>query len=475
MSPKDQIKEFAIKTEKELELSWDTLASLKERTFNNPDDLAMFQYKLASILFNISGEYNKILYQKKALIKNQKKLKQIDFKNQYKDFDNALSFLKCLIYTGKSLGDAFVWLFYQSEPNHLAEHHKRPKNTLLIPRNVGGQGEVKFIQNIKIIPDHILLYHGITNILTIGDYSVFNLNTAKLSGIGELKAGKVVGNNLTLNLTILGHKSRAEDFEKLSKKNSEPKKNNGTSVLPDANRYKKQLDEIANSFKYLNKDQGGHEEFHIYSERSKLENVAELVETKSQNNLEYRIVNKGMIICCHYCKGESLYKRWFNTDTSNLPISEMREDVSKIIIPDSKFNAIKFGYVFYDNNDKPKINPSSKPLFWQNLNLKTLKKIYFSDVRIFTIYNPAFLLETLKEIGLEFEFDERHKKYMLVKKIDNKIISADGIQFYLDLIMSHLHDEDSIKNTISKALLFIEEKQKETGGEIRADIIMMTK
>ncbi|MBA3683322.1 MAG: hypothetical protein H0W73_19465 [Bacteroidetes bacterium] len=206
MSPNDQIKEFAIKTEKELEECWNTLVSLKKRTFNKADDIGMFQYKLACILFNISGEYNKILYQKKTLIKNQKKLKQVDFKKQFTDFENALSFLKCLIYTGKTLGDAFVWIFYQSEPNHLAEHHTRPKNTLLIPRNVGGQGEVKFIQNIKIIPDHVLIYHGITNILTIGDYSVFNLNTAKLSGIGELKAGKVVENNLTLNLTILGHK-----------------------------------------------------------------------------------------------------------------------------------------------------------------------------------------------------------------------------------------------------------------------------
>ncbi len=225
----------------------------------------------------------------------------------------------------------------------------------------------------------------------------------------------------------------------------------------------------------MNENRKNHKEFHIYSERSKLDNVNDLVEIKSQISVEYRIVSKGMIICCHFCKGASLYDRWFSTDFDNFPLDKMFEDISKIIIPDSKYNSVKLGYVLYDDKDKPKLNPSAKPLFWQNLSLETLKKIYFSEVRLLTIYNPAFLVETLKEIGFEYEYDERHKKNMLIKKIDDKLFKADGIQFYLDLIMSHLHDEESIKDTVDNAYQFVKKKQKEIGGEIKADIIIMTK
>ena len=77
-------------------------------------------------------------------------------------------------------------MFYRDSIEELEKHYEHSDNGLFVS-GIGGIGEIEFIKANPTINGYLVLYHSITNMLRIGDFSLCSL-TGKMVGIGEIKS-----------------------------------------------------------------------------------------------------------------------------------------------------------------------------------------------------------------------------------------------------------------------------------------------
>jgi hypothetical protein len=193
--------------EPKYEKLWDTISAIKKLAMS--DGMIHFQYNLACCLFMIKEEYIKIKRERSAFLNSGIAISYQQKQDRLKEFEKCLDALKNLIYIGKSMGDAFAWFFYQNDRGMLNEHIAA-EETLFAPGEIGSRGELEFTNKFKLFNGYLVLHHGITNILRIGDASLIDSKTVSLAGLVELKSKKE-GENLVLTMHAFGYKSKEFD------------------------------------------------------------------------------------------------------------------------------------------------------------------------------------------------------------------------------------------------------------------------
>ena len=70
-------------------------------------------------------------------------------------------------------------------------------------------GEIQFIRHVPVVAGHLVLYHGITTFLRVGDVSLISLDgTRRVAAIGELKTRPDHEDEM-LNISLLLHGPRS--------------------------------------------------------------------------------------------------------------------------------------------------------------------------------------------------------------------------------------------------------------------------
>ena len=136
----------------------------------------------------------------------------------------------------------------------LSKHLKITKPRHL-PSGVGGIGEFEFIKGVKSFRNHMVIYHGITNILRFGDVSFLNLENLNVTAIGELKTKRISNKEVEVSVYFTGEKSTVENAFSLSKRPQVKKID-----LPDRLKQKliRQLKKTSSSiYKTTSKQMGG--------------------------------------------------------------------------------------------------------------------------------------------------------------------------------------------------------------------------
>ena len=128
----------------------------------------------------LDSEVNEYIEIKESLDKE-------DFLEKMQKWKNQKLEIKEVISIGKSIGDSFAYIFYRDSIEELEKHYKHPDNGLFVS-GIGGRGEIEFIKENPTIDGYLVVYHSITNMLRIGDFSVCSLD-GKVIGTGEIKAG----------------------------------------------------------------------------------------------------------------------------------------------------------------------------------------------------------------------------------------------------------------------------------------------
>ena len=195
--------------EDNLRACWDTLSHLRsaQRTRDSTDaDLSKtlldFQPKLARTLYDLSKMYGNLNQEKRSFIAKKADLTPSWFRHRLALLSEYQSAIKGAISLGKRLGDSFAWLFYVSAQDHLLEHGEHQRQFLL-PPGVGGLGEVTFIERVQMVGDRLVLYHGITTFLRVGDVSFIDVKDRKVAAIGELKTTKVAKDLLKIEVHMV--------------------------------------------------------------------------------------------------------------------------------------------------------------------------------------------------------------------------------------------------------------------------------
>lgn len=411
------IKKQFIKSEKSFLFCWDILNDVKNKVFTKENfglNILTFQDKLAEEIFELSGIREKIIAQEKDYIKNKKKYNPKWFESKLRLLAHYKRGVDSVTNIAKSLGDAYAYFFYQFDLELLEEHghHTRIINSAA---GIGEMGELEFIKQTKYLYGYLTLYHGITNILRNGDYSFINLSTRRVAGIGELKSKKTGENTITVDLVFIGFKD--EDIFKLKiqekEQEQEEKKDNRKAI-----KLKKQVMAIS---KLLNDSKSqDSEKVDIVSEFY-FEEINALYKSARFNSLESKQVSDGLVFSGIKYKSSGFFNKLYLRNPAflvNAKSEEISSLVTKVIKPKSNFNSIIYDQVLYTPEFIDKNIPGTVPIFWQPLDQILLKKLYFFEYILITLFNPIHIIEEIEDLG--FKVESKYSDKNKIHKIEPK-------------------------------------------------------
>lgn len=474
---KKSIEEFSQKIEPEIDAMWEVLIKFKNLGKDSDlkpsaEDGLNFQYRLARILFSISQRHLIISRRLNYVNKHQREIGHSEWLKQKSELGVLLNYLNFLMVLVRSFGDAFVYIFYGNDREYLNVQLEANPQSLLIPQSVGGMGELEFVRKFKSLGGELVIYHGITNILRIGDASLFSLEEKKVSAVIELKTGKKTEREIFLRATVIGHKSRNQRFQQRTKKlNSNPVASD--FKLPEAaqKRFERQVKTMYESFNFLDKKEyQENKKARIIYSSSKYELLKKLALDDMPDICNYEQLNRGLIIGGFKFSGRTIYDRLTAQYPDKLINGEMLQDLITSILKSTFQNELVFGQIHFTQDMKIAPIVGTKPIFWEPIDVETLKKIYFGEIVYFTIYNVGWFLQAMHERGFKYEYSDEHKMKGFVGDYGGKKSFISGIDYFLKLITDHLQDESSVLEAID--LCYKEMKEGKKYGYAKMEIYL---
>ena len=430
---KRNIKEEFAEAEKTFEFCWNVLIVLKDLSLARKDfelDLLTFQDKLATTIFKLQSIRETIILQEKNYIKNKANYDLKWFGTKMKILATYKKGVDNVVNIAKAFGDAYAYFFYQKDLELFTEHlsHQKISNK---NAGIGERGELEFIKSVKHIQGNFTLFHGITNVLRYGDYSFIDLKTLTVVGIGELKTKHIEPTKLELNLFYI-KRIKTLEKSKSSKKETDKRKRQLINIDNFLHPEKKSTDKSAK----------------LYSDSYSFE-VENLIKASRLKKSSFIKVSNGLAFGCIKLKKTSLYNRIFHTKFNSVENfgSDATSILNQLINKDSPNNGIVLGQLLYNPDFTDKNTPGTVPIFWHKINHRILKKIYFADCVVISMFNPTYLIEEVEELG--FDVDSKYSK----KKVAFDSISKNAVQhfdLFLSYIMNFLMSEDFVIKSINE-------------------------
>lgn len=459
----NELKKLLARVEKKYQQCWKILSSLKggfDKTFIS------FQGILCEALIDLSKGYRTIHQTRQDLIKRKNSFSTKWFIQRQKTLSRRQKELINAIGIGRAMGDAFVWPFFMNN-RELLQKHAKHQYSVHMPPGMGGIGEMMFIKNTFAFEGYLVLYHGITTILRIGDITLIDLKKFKVAGIGELKTTPFK-NKLKIDILInLSDKKLPTEISKVKIY----KKNETLNDFPPAmkERLKRQLTKINDT---LHKKKKRKLNIHLdkilkfyYKELNTLLNKSKI------NKFTFSQLSNGLLCVVYKQKTRSLYSTVTKQSEKkyDTQLCELIPRTKKLLHKNSKFNRIQISPLLYTRDGLPYFMPGAKPIFWWNIDIELIQSIYFQKYLILTIFNPAHLLDEIKNQGYSI-IEKSGKKLDFKLELKNQKVSMEyhNFSFYIDLITQSLIKESGIVDFIKYSLdktRDVADKQKVTKVE----------
>ena len=181
------------------ERCWSTL---DPRDIPTPSELIAMQSQLCEAQWILDHRYRAIARERERLIARKGGYKPSWFRRRMAQLDSYARAVVSASGIGKAIGDGFAWLFYQDHPSLVEQHLRQPRQNHMPPR-VGAIGERAVFEKVPILSNHLVLYHGITSYLRLGDVSFISLENAKVASLGELKTKEIGEHEYQVTLACL--------------------------------------------------------------------------------------------------------------------------------------------------------------------------------------------------------------------------------------------------------------------------------
>ena len=359
-----------------------------------------FQPTIAECLSDLMLFYQKLQREKDELISIKNNFDKQTFSDLMKTNAKYSKAISKIIEIGKNMGDAFVWFFYKDSRKELEQHFEHEPTGLYVG-GIGGQGELEFVKNCNNIDGLYVIYHSITTMLRIGDFSLFDYEHG-IVGVGELKT-KNIDNKLQVTATIT---SKA-DIQ--------------LPVLPEGQniKFEDRIKDVRKDFPNIERQLGAHEI---------LLNAKESDRSSEQySSYEYEMfdalvpsspysVNSdcSLMILGTWSQYDSLYDILLGEeDFTGCLEGEFQEKVKSLMKPESPYNMLFVGGL------NTTVSRLSIPILWWGIDEKMCRDIYFGKLKITTIFNPAKLIQCFIDDGFNVTFDKKLEKFDIYKDIDD--------------------------------------------------------
>lgn len=456
--------------EQELDWCWEFLAKLKSRKIGADlaDNIRSFQPRLLKAILVLDRQYRDVVGEKNFLIGRKQKYKQAWFSRRMAKLDAYLRAITNVIGLAKTIGDGFIWIFYQGDPILIDQHLSLQKQKLL-PPGIGGDGERAFIEKFPHFGGHFVLYHGLTSILRLGDVSFYDFNERKITSIGELKTKKVGENEYQITVAFVAGEAIHREVSKVKRS----KKKKAVPLSPTMRqRLIRQIEEISAAFEReksaVQNDQ--HSEVSGQFHFSELDKVLSSVQSKRAH---FEVAGSSLILfCVRDGRRKKLSSRLLRANARLLDgaFDELLPTATSIAKADTSENALFLDTLGFDDIGFPKVWPGAVPMVWWPINSNNLKKLVFSKAYVLTIYNPCWFWSSLREAGYDVEIGEGSKIARVHRKIGSQICELENVDYYQRLVQNCLMSEDAaLAMIIESERLTIE--QATQGARVRAKIM----
>ena len=430
---------------------WNVLKSFKEKQSKqgSVEEMLEFQYVLASALFQLDEIYRALSQERIKIIEKKHKLSPGWLKSRLRAIAKHQDTLKRVMSIGRTLGDSFAWPFYRNNRESLEKHfqHEKIPHT---PPGIGGRGELEFIKRIKHINGHMVLFHGITTFLRLGDVSLIDLKTLTVTAIGDLKTKRIGDNQLRISLIFLGPNLP----DKIPIDIKDPPETSNAERMPPRMEQNliKQLRKMEDSFVPPTVDRKDR-----LQDITQINALVRVATALKQSRVTYERAGEGLLLIGFKNRTSKTFASKFlgksRTDLNKLfqhiP-SKVQEMVDKTQVgTSSNTNSLFFGHLSTD------VIYGTTPVFWWPLlPIDFIQKVIFQDVIITTIYNPAHLIRKLRELGFEMEIVGRKGHLVISKVLGKGKLQFAEMGHIRNLVQNYLMSEDAVialvKNILGK-------------------------
>lgn len=325
------------------------------------------------------------------------------------------------------MGDAYAWFFYHKNRSEL-DMHLAHQSTGLFTAGVGGRGELAFIKNNQTFDGLFVVYHGITDMLRVGDFSLYAGNHG-IVGIGELKTEQQ-GEKLkiTANITSKVDISAPEGATKESLSFSETLKN----LKKKHPQLPRQL-ELQDKVVGLNVSGPSSNHYADYEYNIINEISPEMPVVLNSDN--------SLLLCAAWSKYASLFDVLSTTESVEVP-PVLSDKALTLMEPESPYNTAvlsELGTQVY----QPRM-----PILWWKIDDDKCKDIYFKKLSISTVFNPAKLINRFLHEGFQVMSFGRIEDIKLEQNMDGKRIELGELQMFCDLVHHSLMTTEAVFSMI---------------------------
>lgn len=437
---------------------WNTLIKFEGSKLDQDfyPELMSFQPMLCRGMLKLEKIFRSISQEKRRLIIRKKSLSIKWFKQRMKNLSDYQKAIEQCIWIGKSLGDAFVWIFYENERTLLAEHRKH-KEICHLPVGIGGIGELAFITQVKKLGDCLIIYHGITTILRHGDISLFDLKQKKIVAIGDLKSEQDGEGVAKVRFVCAGLTPKDVDKINRSFQKSSVEVPNSTKKidliadLPSLIRehLTHQLKQISSALE--EREQGPY----FKSARAVKDHINELnllYANLKTSKFVYQAASPSLLLLAYKYRKQSFSSKLLGKSRIDFPakLKKIESGISSIIDPSLTDSLLYYGMFYYTKKGTVLNLPGTVPLFWWPLDKEFVREIVFQEVFVFTFFNPRHFLIKLEANGFTVEHDEGKNIFKVSKDINGIMHVMDPFNDYFRLIMNKLLSEDAVIDILNE-------------------------
>jgi len=350
---------------------------------------------------------------------------------------------------GRSLGDSFAWFFLQNDRDQLRKHLEHmPTNQ--IPSGLGGDAELHFVETVKSINRCLVLYHGITNFLRIGDFSLVSLRDARVSGIGEIKISAVSNEKVELLVHIVSPRPSDGPTPAAEHRLRHP---SATTALPPRfqPRLRRQVEQMTKALAKEPATGALQAEGRFYYEE-----LRDVLRALSRRPTEYRRCGDSLLLVGHRPRRARFSSRLLGRQEPNIgrAFKDMAEHALPVCDPASHpgcsdVTSIPIGLL--TNH----VALGLVPLFWWPIGADLLEPVVFHDVVVSTVFNPAGLVQRLREEGFTVRPRDSGRRFSVSASIGRATLQFEGVGWFFALTPYFLFKEDSVvdmmKSIVEKA------------------------
>lgn len=426
------------------EQCWSLLASMKlgSLTADAGLPIAEFQPTLATALSRLSATYRKLAREKERRIRDKKRLSRAWFTRRMRFLSSQQEILSRAIRIGKSIGDGFAWFFYQNNRQFLLEHLKEAEQ-LLIPAGVGGFAELEMVRKVRVVHGHFVLYHGITSILRLGDFTLVRLKDCSVVTVGELKAGKPENGELTISMLFPCNPVTGGSLQgrhAAAQRSPQPLSFDSPSTAARA-RFGRQFRRMVSAQTKVKSSIDRNVSFEMQDRISTLEQFLKGIPPKKIKFLQF---GKSLLLIGVRLRQAILYDRLgTNDDSWNAKLFGLEKDAVNLVASGREDNALYIGSWPFRENGMVPHRPGMTHLVWWPLSASVLRQLILQEIVVFTVFNPAHLLETLEKSGFNTT-TAYPTQFSAEKCLGGKSIRLEGLTHYFQLIQEYFFSEEDV-------------------------------